>query len=58
MNLLAHGGTPGLIAEVSLGLLVAGVLAVVWFRERRRRSRGERPPQARDARRRERRKPP
>ena len=46
MNLLAHGGTPGLIAEVSLGLLVAGVLAVVWFRERRRRTRGERPPEA------------
>ena len=46
MNLLAHGGTAGLIAEVSLGLLVAGLLAGVWFRERRRRARGERPPQA------------
>ena len=46
MNLLAHGGTLGLVAEVSLGLLVAAVLAVVWFRERRRRSRGERPVQA------------
>lgn len=45
MSLLAHGGTPGLIGEVSLGLLVAGALALVWFRERRRRIRGERPPQ-------------
>ncbi len=43
---LAHGGTPGLIAEVSLGLVVAGLLALVWLRERRRRSRGERPPEA------------
>jgi hypothetical protein len=46
MSLLAHGGTPGLIAEVSLGLLVAGALAVVWFRERRRRGRAERPAEA------------
>ena len=46
MNLLAHGGTPGLIAEVSIGLVVGGLLAVVWFRERRRRARGERPAQA------------
>ena len=42
MNLLAHGGTPGLIAEISIGLLVAGLLAAIWFRERRRRTRGER----------------
>jgi hypothetical protein len=46
MSLLAHGGTPGLIAEVSLGLLVGGLLAVVWLRERRRRARGERPGRA------------
>ena len=46
MNLLAHGGTPGLIAEVSIGLVVGGLLAAVWFRERRRRARGERPAQA------------
>ena len=46
MNLLAHGGTLGLIAEVSLGVVVAAVLAFVWFRERRRRTRGERPPEA------------
>jgi hypothetical protein len=46
MNLLAHGGTAGLIAELSIGLLVGGLLAVVWFRERRRRARGERPAQA------------
>jgi hypothetical protein len=46
MNVLGHGGLPGLIAEVSLGLLFAGVLTVIWLRERRRRSRGERPSQA------------
>lgn len=46
MSVLAHGGTAGLIAEVSIGLLIGGVLAIVWFRERRRRARGERPPQA------------
>ena len=46
MNVLAHGGTPGLIAELSLGLLAGGLLAVVWFRERRRRARAERPAQA------------
>ena len=46
MSLLAHGGTPGLIAEASIALLVGGVLALVWFRERRRRARGERPPEA------------
>ncbi len=46
MNLLAHGGTPGLSAETSIGLLVGGVLAFVWFRERRRRVRGERPAEA------------
>jgi hypothetical protein len=46
MNVLAHGGTPGLVAEVSIGLLVGGLLAVVWLRERRRRTRGERPAQA------------
>ncbi len=43
---LAHGGTPGLIAEVSLGLVVAVLLGFVWLRERRRRSRGEHPPEA------------
>ncbi len=47
MSPLAHGGTVGLIAEVSIGLLVGGLLAVVWLRERRRRARGERPTQAR-----------
>ena len=46
MRVLAHGGTPGLIAEVSIGLLVAGLLALVWLRERRRRIRGERPAEA------------
>jgi hypothetical protein len=46
MNLLAHGGTAGLIAETSIGLLVGGLLAVVWLRERRRRARGERPAEA------------
>jgi len=46
MTLLAHGGTPGLVAEASIALLVGGLLALVWFRERRRRTRGERPPEA------------
>lgn len=46
MNLLAHGGMLGLVAEVALGLLVAGLLAVVWFRERRRRIRSGRPSKA------------
>ena len=43
---LAHGGIPGLIAEVTIGLAVGGVLAVVWLRERRRRARRERPARA------------
>lgn len=43
MNVLAHGGTPGLLAEASIGLVVGGLLAVVWFRERHRRARVERP---------------
>ena len=46
MNLLAHGGTAGLIAEASIGLVVGGLLALVWFRERRRQARGERPEEA------------
>jgi len=47
MSVLAHGGTAGLVAEVTIGLVVGGLLALVWFRERRRRARGERPAQAR-----------
>lgn len=43
-DVVAHGGIPGLVAETSLGLLVAGALGVVWWRERRRRARHERPP--------------
>lgn len=43
---LAHGGTPGLIAELSLGLLVAASLALSWVKERRRRTRDQRPPEA------------
>jgi hypothetical protein len=46
MSVLAHGGAPGLLAELSLGLLVAVLLGVVWLRERRRRARDERPAQA------------
>ena len=46
MNLLAHGGTPGLIAEISIGLLIAGLLAGIWLRERRRRTRDGRPSEA------------
>jgi hypothetical protein len=47
MSMLAHGGISGLIAEVSIGLLVGCLLVGVWFRERRRRARGERPARAR-----------
>jgi hypothetical protein len=43
VNVLAHGGTPGLVAEAAIGLLVVAVVALVWLRERRRRARGERP---------------
>ncbi len=46
MNLLAHGGIPGLIAEIAIGALVAGALGAVWLRERRRRARAERPASA------------
>jgi len=46
MSLLAHGGTPGLVAETLIVLFVGGVLALVWFRERRRPVRGERKPDA------------
>jgi hypothetical protein len=43
-DLVGHGGIPGLIAETSIGVLVAATLGVVWWRERRRRSRDARPP--------------
>ena len=46
LDLLAHGGVAGLIAETSIGLVVAVALGVVWLRERRRRARGVRPPAA------------
>jgi hypothetical protein len=42
VNLLAHGGRPGLIAEISIGLTVGALLAGIWLRERRRRTRGAR----------------
>ena len=42
---VAHDiGVAGLIAETSIGLVVAVALGVVWLRERRRRARGVRPP--------------
>ena len=44
--MLAHGGTPGLLAELAIGIAVAALLGTVWLRERRRRARGERPAQA------------
>jgi uncharacterized iron-regulated membrane protein len=48
-DLVAHSGISGLIAETSIGLLVAGLLGVVWWRERRRRTRhGRRPARMRD----------
>ncbi len=40
MTVLAHGGTPGLVAELSIGALVVAAVAFVWLRERRRRARG------------------
>jgi len=43
-ELVAHGGIPGLMAETSIGVLVAGLLGVVSWRERRRRARHGRPP--------------
>lgn len=36
LSLLAHGGTPGLVAEILVGALVAVLLGIVWARERRR----------------------
>ena len=42
MSPLAHGGTAGLIAELSIGALAAALLGFVWIREKRRRARGER----------------
>jgi hypothetical protein len=41
VNVLAHGGTPGLIVEASMGILAACMLAAIWVRERRRRGRKE-----------------
>jgi hypothetical protein len=38
--LIAHGGTAGAIVEASLLVVVTGVFAAVWLRERR--ARGER----------------
>jgi hypothetical protein len=46
VTVLAHGGTTGLIAELTIGLLVAGLLVGIWLRERRRRTRDERPSEA------------
>ena len=46
MSYVAHGGIPGLIAEISIGLLVACLLGAIWVRERRRRGRKERGEQA------------
>jgi hypothetical protein len=41
LDLLAHGGLVGLIAETALVLVVASVFFAVWLRERR--SGSERP---------------
>ncbi|MFO7572251.1 MAG: hypothetical protein R6W48_06580 [Gaiellaceae bacterium] len=35
IELLAHGGVPGAIAEGLIAIAVAGVLGAVWLRERR-----------------------
>ena len=34
MDVLAHGGTPGLIAELSGVLAIVGLWAWVWWRSR------------------------
>lgn len=47
MSTLAHGGIPGLIGELSAGLVLVAVVGWVWLREKRRRARGERRAQAR-----------
>ena len=48
-GLVGHGGTGGLIVEISLVLAVAVPLALVWLRERRRGREGpRRPGQLRD----------
>ena len=47
--LLAHGGTAGAIVEASLLVVVTGVFAAVWLRERRaREERREGPAALRD----------
>ena len=33
--MIAHGGTAGAVVETLLALLVVGVLAAAWLRERR-----------------------
>ena len=43
-DFVGHGGTLGLIAETSIGVLFAVVLGVVSWRERRRRKGGSRAP--------------
>ena len=42
-DLLAHGGTPGLVAEAALGFVAAASLGWVWWREKGRRARAPRP---------------
>jgi hypothetical protein len=41
LEVLAHGGLVGLIAETAVVLVVASIFLAVWLRERR--SGGERP---------------
>jgi len=43
-EVVAHGGSGGLIVELALVLAVAVPLAIVWLRERRRGREGPRPP--------------
>ncbi len=46
MTVVAHGGTLGLIAELSVGVVVVALVGFVWFREKRRQARDGRRSQA------------
>jgi hypothetical protein len=38
-RIVAHGGIPGLIAELGIALGAMALFAWIWWRERRRRAR-------------------
>jgi hypothetical protein len=45
---IAHGGVAGAVVEALVALAVLGVLAAVWLRERRGRTRRRGPAKLRD----------